>query len=374
MADAWPPTTSAQLEAAIANGLLVESHFVDLKREIPAAPKNQKTAVDLAAFSVDGGVLFVGIDEATSPPSVSPVPLSGLAERIEQIGLSTVDPPVRIRTTEIEVSPESGVLLVIVPPSPFAPHMVDGQYRARGDKTNYVMNDAEVTRVRAQRLDDRDDIEEMLKQFAESAMRKMGSGPLLLAVARPVGGRTDLLLKCAGPDPFGWIERVLVRGPLSRRLSEGWSPDFLDGLPVEPRANGWSITRNRLDLEIHEDGVLRLRSGDLEYTVMNDERTVNDMAINGLVKRIVMSAAELGAECSHFGTWEFAVSIVPLLNRRAESARRRLVTPMPPYSEQVYWESASATYEELRAEPNAVVDRLLGRLNRSFGGAAAVIP
>jgi hypothetical protein len=87
-----------------------------------------------------------------------------------------------------------------------------------------------------------------------------------------------------------------------------------------------------------------------------------------------MSAGEIGAECSHFGAWEFAVSIVPLLNRRAESARRRLVTPMPPYSEQVYWESASATYEELRAEPNAVVDRLLGRLNRSFGGAAAIIP
>lgn len=374
MTDAWPPTTATQLDAAIANGLLVESHFVDLKREIPGAPRNQKTAADLAAFSVDGGVIFVGVDEATSPPSIFPIPLSGLAERIEQIGLSTVDPPVRIRTHEIEVASGSGVLVVIVPPSPFAPHMVDGQYRGRADKMNYVMNDAEVMRVRAERFEDRGDVEELLRQFAESAMRKMGSGPLLLAVARPMGGRPDLLLKCAGADPFDWITRVLLRGPLSRRLSEVWSPDFLDGLPVEPRANGWSVTRNRLDLEVHEDGVLRLRSGDLDYTVMDDQRTVNDGAINGLVKRLVMAAGEIGSNCNHFGGWDFAVSVVPLLNRRAESARRRLMTPMPPYSEEAYVESASATYEELRAEPDVVVDRLLGRLNRSFGGAGAIIP
>lgn len=284
MADAWPPTTAAQLDGAITNGLLVESHFVDLKREIPAAPRNERTAVDLAAFSVDRGIIFVGVDETTSPPSITPVPLVGLAERIEQIGLSTVDPSVRIRTQEIELGSGSGVLVVIVPPSPFAPHMVDGQYRGRADKTNYVMNDAEVTRTRAERDEDRVAVEELLRQFAESAMRKMGSGPWLLAVARPVGGRPDLLLKCAAGDPFEWITRVLLRGPLSRRLSEFWSPDFLDGLPIEPRANGWSITRDRLDLEVHEDGVLRLRSGDLDYTVMNDEKTVNDVAINGTRK------------------------------------------------------------------------------------------
>jgi len=374
MTDAWPPTTMAQLDGAIKNGLLVESHFVDLKREIPAAPRNQKTATDLAAFSVDGGVIFVGVDEATSPPSISPVLLSGLAERIEQIGLSTVDPAVRIRTHEIELGAGAGVLVVIVPPSPFAPHMVDGQYRGRADKTNYVMNDAEVMRVRAERLEELDDIEELLRRFAESKMRAMGSGPLLLAVARPLGGRPDLLLKCAGADPFGWIARVLLKGPLSRRLSQFWSPDFVDGLPVAPRADGWAITRNRLDLEVHEDGVMRLRSGDLDYSVSDDQKTVNDVAINGLVKRLVMAAGEIGANCNHFGSWDFAVSVVPLLNRLAESARRQPVTPMPPYSEEAYVESASATYEELRADPDGVVNRLLGRLNRSFGGAGVIIP
>lgn len=87
-----------------------------------------------------------------------------------------------------------------------------------------------------------------------------------------------------------------------------------------------------------------------------------------------MAAGEIGANCNHFGGWDFAISIVPLANRHAESARRRLVRPMPPYSEEAYVESASAPYEAIRAEPDAVVGRLLGRLNRSFGGAGAVIP
>jgi hypothetical protein len=56
----WPPTTVADLERAIANGLLSESHFVDLKRELPAASKNTALAVDLAAFSVDAGSSSLG--------------------------------------------------------------------------------------------------------------------------------------------------------------------------------------------------------------------------------------------------------------------------------------------------------------------------
>ncbi|HUY98778.1 MAG TPA: hypothetical protein VMU89_00405, partial [Thermomicrobiaceae bacterium] len=87
---------------------------------------------------------------------------------------------------------------------------------------------------------------------------------------------------------------------------------------------------------------MRLRSGDLDYAVRDDEKTVNDVAINGLVKRLVMAAGEIGANCNHFGGWDLAVSAGPLLNRRAESARRRLVAPMPPYSEEAYTESASA--------------------------------
>ena len=320
MVDAWPPTNRAQLDTAITNGLLVESHFVDLKRELSAAPKNRNIAIDLAAFSIDGGIIAVGVDESTSPVSIRPATLSGVAERIEQIGLSTVDPPVRVRTHAIEIGPGTGVLVVIIPPSPLAPHMVDHQYRARGDKTNYVMSDAEVWRVRDELREHEAEINQLLEGFARSVMPSMGNGPFLFMMARPVSGRSDMLLTCAGSNPFDWITRELLSGPLSQSLSTRWAPDFLDGLPVEPRADGWAITRQEistLDIEIKEDGTLRLRAGELDVPLISAPTSVNDIAINGLVKRVVMTAGAISRACSHFGSWDFAVTLHPLRGRRS---------------------------------------------------------
>jgi len=47
---------------------------------------------------------------------------------------------------------------------------------------------------------------------------------------------------------------------------------------------------------------------------------------------------------------------------------------MPPYSEEGYHQSAMATFEEITADPDALVSSLLGRLNRSFAGQHAFIP
>lgn len=124
VADRWPPTTRADLELALTNGLLEEGHFPDLKRELPPAGRNAGIAADLAAFSVDGGAICFGLDESTFPPTITPTPLKAAAERIEQVGLASVDPPVRVRSHRIEMEPSGhGVLVVVVPPSANAPHM-----------------------------------------------------------------------------------------------------------------------------------------------------------------------------------------------------------------------------------------------------------
>jgi hypothetical protein len=47
---------------------------------------------------------------------------------------------------------------------------------------------------------------------------------------------------------------------------------------------------------------------------------------------------------------------------------------MPAYSEGLYSESIGSTTEEVLKEPADVLGRLLGRLNRSFGGTATIIP
>ena len=75
----WSPRTEAELQACADNGLLEETHWLDLKRELESGNSaNKKLACDIAAFALDGGTILIGVDEDTSPPSLWPVPLDGL--------------------------------------------------------------------------------------------------------------------------------------------------------------------------------------------------------------------------------------------------------------------------------------------------------
>lgn len=146
------PSTLDELAELLDERILVEDHFVDFKKELERGPgANKGLAKDLAAFSIDGGRIFIGVDEQArdsgNPPVVAAVNLSGLKERIDQIARTAVDPPVGVRCTEIhsDHDPSKGVLVVTIPPSAEPPHMADGRPRGRSDTTNYVLSSAEVT-------------------------------------------------------------------------------------------------------------------------------------------------------------------------------------------------------------------------------------
>jgi hypothetical protein len=72
---------------------------------------------------------------------------------VEQVALTRLDPPLVVRNHEIPASgrPGEGYLVVAIPPSPTAPHMVDHEYWARGDKTKYRLSDPEVLRLHERR-------------------------------------------------------------------------------------------------------------------------------------------------------------------------------------------------------------------------------
>jgi hypothetical protein len=52
----WVPRSEADLAEAVSLGLLEETHYLELKREIPAGKgANRELARDLASLAVDGG-------------------------------------------------------------------------------------------------------------------------------------------------------------------------------------------------------------------------------------------------------------------------------------------------------------------------------
>jgi hypothetical protein len=125
------PTDEGQLRSIVAQGLFEEGHYLELKRELPpGTAANKELARDLVQFTVDGGTLVIGVDEgdATTPPSLTPVDLAELSERVERVAANRIDPPLHVQTQAIPAvgQPGKGYLLVQVPPTPTRIHMVDG--------------------------------------------------------------------------------------------------------------------------------------------------------------------------------------------------------------------------------------------------------
>jgi hypothetical protein len=169
----FAPTSWAEIVDAADDGLLDEGHWVELKKALP--PKspgaNLELAKDLASLSVDGGVLILGIeDNKGAAGTVTGTPVAGLASRIDATARARIEPPLTVVTTQYlnPSAPDTAVLVVTVPASTSAPHMVDGSYWGRGDEGKRSLSDNEVRRLLAARQERSDGFETRLRQVPDT--------------------------------------------------------------------------------------------------------------------------------------------------------------------------------------------------------------
>ena len=168
----WTPAGWSDVVEAAAGGLLDESHWVDLKQELPAGKRTHNTelAQDLASFAVDGGLLVIGVEDHNSRAGkVCGVELAKLADRVDQVARDKVRPSLVVRSHEVPDPdrPGRGCLLVHVPPSPQAPHMVDYVYYGRGDRANIRLGDEQVRAILEGRQRGRLDVVAELLRMAD---------------------------------------------------------------------------------------------------------------------------------------------------------------------------------------------------------------
>ena len=276
---------------AVASELLEESHFLDLKREVKAGrAANKETARDLAQFAIDGGTVIIGLAESDGAVELSPERLEGLAERIELIARTNCDPPLAVisRSIPTAADPHVGYVIVHVPASPSAPHMVEGRYLGRGDKTKRYLSDAEVLRLHALRARREVDAETLLvaefdrDPFNILRKRHQGHG---FFVAEPAMPRRGMLLGLTDP-PVDWNKVMTfvnqshsphnpAQQAIARVTTSGFRPDIGDLRTLDRRAAGvalstYDIQQGRLisdqaridgsaaELEIRDDGGLRI--------------------------------------------------------------------------------------------------------------------
>jgi hypothetical protein len=244
----WLPTSEDQLRGALDQGILTERHTLDFKRELPSGRgENKELARDLAQFAIDGGVLIIGVDDDAQ---LAPVHLQGLRERIDRIARDLVDEPlhVRIDTIPTAADPGKGYLLVTVPPSPTAPHQVDGRYYGRGDTTKHVLPDAEVQRLHQLALRRQRDADDLLDAEVQRDPCPPGlrNHAHLFAVAQPVSAQPDLLQRVLR-DPQAWHSFIHGKVRSGRRASRSST--------TRPRKAGRRICHNSATCpDAREDG------------------------------------------------------------------------------------------------------------------------
>lgn len=137
----FPPENLEDLHL-IVEQRIEETAQLDFKRELPVPGKNDDLAKDLCAMgNTEGGILIYGVDEDDMgrAKELDPIPVAGAAERVSQVAHSGVDGPLAlgaIRTIASEHEQGHGFLVVEVPPSERAPHLVKGTAWGRTSKGN----------------------------------------------------------------------------------------------------------------------------------------------------------------------------------------------------------------------------------------------
>jgi len=400
----WTPTSEAEIQLAIGEGGLAESVSLDVKRSTGHRDSERRdTAKDLAAFGLFGGALLIGVSEDKPPTggpstfSLCPQPLQGLAEKLEQIAANLVSPPLYVRVREIlsETDPSVGYLFVEIPPSGLGPHMVQGRYYARGEKTNRVLADAEVVRLHAQRRSGSDFLfgilnEEVSRDPFPEERREQGH---LFVIAEPLQAADDEML-------LG-IVRVGNNTPMLKLINSaedqlrgkipGWEPSPSSVSHWRNRARGYAATtfdgglrkpgqsqaeKYALDIEIQEHGGIRVFCGrltdDLGQQGQSHKVLADGLALAYAV-RVVKWAEKIAKATGYRGSWGFGIACVGIEGLESYESTKNFSASGTAYDRDTYEKVTSASLAEIQDAPGRVVNRLVGQFLRGTGTATLYV-
>lgn len=399
----WDPQTEGALADAAGLGLLDETHYLELKESIPPGrAANKELAKDLAQFGIDGGTILVGIREQEGAPVLAPIGLAGICERIEQVAMTRIDPPLFVTCREIPTSADNaaGYVFVQVPPSASAPHMVDGVYPARGDKSRRQLSDSEVARYHHARVPSETAVSRLLDQYVarDPVPRELRKQARIFMVVAPATPRPQMLLPLLDGGStqarlFGLMgEASQVPGA---REDVMLPPRMTYATSLSTRADGVAMTSGLglgrsadpgtsghisdiFEIEFAESGLLRVFNSRLS-DAPNDggEQRILDTTLPQTVRQVVNLTAGVADRIGYGGVWNVGVVATGLAGLVLWRDRAGY-WDLPPYpSDQTeYREITSASTVELNQQPGAVTERLVGRFLRTLNlsNDARVVP
>ncbi len=393
----FAPTTWEEIETAAAAGILNEGRWVELKKEIPAksAGSNKELAKDLASLSVEGGTLIIGIEESKAGVAgeVVGADLSSLQTRINQVSQSTIRPPLNVSTSTFP-NPDGGalgVMVVTVPASASAPHMVDGNYWGRTEHGKTPLSDDQVRRLMA---DLRPAVEEFKARLAgvgedlhapDATSRRTGQlvlrfEPIAPSYAGPVSDAMTGHPGHAIRELIGGIERMhdpfLVDADQSNPHSDGWFVTSLrkNDPRVELRSGSVLVEQTRVSVLVDDEGAWSILSGAATRPSANypdAELCIYTKHILELTHIACAAVAKFSADkAPYYGEWRVGVYIDNLEDTKPAEAFRQdayQFAYVEPFKRPTYQSVATTTTQELEEHPSKVVEKLLKNLLRGMG-------
>lgn len=375
----------ADLEAALERGDFTENHYREAKRILGASSRgnNKELARDLAQFALDGGVLVFGVDEDKVDHSFSLTPFEmpdGALERIEQIAQTICQPPLPVapRYVASEEISGAGYIVVDVPISALAPHMVDGRYLARGETQKQYLDDTSVRAILASRAHEMDRADLLLDQLigadplgtVESSQRNAHFFAVAVPLTAPEGDDADRQLlqdTYFAARSAVRTEHMLSAFPsTSRTRSTGCVMlsntlvEYGAGLTELVRTDRWrSIIDQTAEFGVRHDGGIwayhsRLSKGDDRGAA----GLFPEQLVSG-VRMVVVAAAKWAELRAYYGSWALGVATTGMAGSSPTVGEFWDVAPV--LADDRYRRTTHSTTAELSTDPDAIADRLAGR-------------
>jgi hypothetical protein len=221
-------TDPLKFEALITSGQLREGHHLDFKEQMYSQDDlgTRYMLQDIAAFANDGGEIIIGVvDERNTGGGtrLQSLRLDGLAARIIESCQSSLDPPLAVNVQEVPGSASAagfGYVIVRVPASSVAPHMVKQGNGKRGYRTFMVRRGtqtlaatrAQVAEALALQSGRQEQLNAMLDIWQKDSQlpNSQARPPVLLVVAGPIADHEMALVAALGSPTqvMGWLNGI----------------------------------------------------------------------------------------------------------------------------------------------------------------------
>ena len=375
----WVPATTDELEAAVRQRSVVETATLDFKAALPLAAKNHDLAVDVGAMTTEGGVLIYGVgeDEQEQPTVFAPIELAGARERVAQIAQSSIMPPphIDIRALAASEDPARGYLVVAIPRSAVAPHMVitgnEYRYYGRNAAGNRILTEGEVALLYQRRDRWQLDRDQHLAEVVSDAMFPP-SDKLIYAHAfvRPVATDDELVVRAArGADVRGLLHEAREHAG-QFAAADRYTPDLRNASSIRRRgADGWllhdglhrreeAIPDEVVYARLDRDGTMRFFCGRVGDRNSSGYRLIFEGSIAGNTSVAFAIAGLVYERAGFVGEVDVGIAVTNLAGAISERVHRDGVWAGDGFGNEDYRRTGRILAGRLATDPRQVVSEL----------------